>query len=204
MPWRSQTRAVLSSRRPWCVRCGGDCRLTRNRPGGSITSRKPLFEQAGGDAVRFQARRIDHHRIRVRALPRQRGKDSVEDADPASADEAVVGRLQRPVDGGRVAPRQPFADDVDDLRDHPPVIHPKARRAACSAEAASDGRNGLGMSEVGDRHRRFPTFGSLKHMARGNLFIGPELGQVASPRLSPQTCRPLMRAIASASGCPGR
>ena len=42
--------------------------------------------------------------------------------------------------GRRVAPHQARADDVDNARDHPPVVNPVARRAACWEEAAEGGR----------------------------------------------------------------
>jgi hypothetical protein len=70
----------------------------------------------------LEVRRIDHHRVRRRALARQDCKDPVEDADPAPADEAVVERLRRPVDCRRVQPHQPVPDHVNDPRNHPRII----------------------------------------------------------------------------------
>jgi hypothetical protein len=74
----------------------------------------PFFEQAGGGAVALQVRPVDHHGVRRRALPGQGCEDPVEDTNPAPADEAVVERLRRPADGGRVPPHQPAPDHVND------------------------------------------------------------------------------------------
>ena len=85
----------------------------------------PLFEQAGGGAVRFEMRRVDHDGVSRLAPAGQGGEDPVEDADPAPADEAVVERLRRSVDAWRVPPHQPAPDDMNNPRNHPPVINPR-------------------------------------------------------------------------------
>src|SRR5690606_16749367 len=84
---------------------------------------EPLFEQAGGRAVRFQMGRIDHQPIRLASVACETCEDTVEDAHPAPADKAVVERLVRAVLDGRVAPAQAIADDVDNAADDPLVVH---------------------------------------------------------------------------------
>jgi hypothetical protein len=67
---------------------------------------------------------VDQHHLSPEAFG-QRGKDTVEHAHAAPADEAVVDCLVRPVAFGGIAPHQPMLDDVDDARHDPPVIDPR-------------------------------------------------------------------------------
>jgi len=107
---RRKLRAISSSGRRDYARCGGE---------------QPLFEQAGGCAVGLQMRCINHHRVHCLARACQRGEDAIEDANPAPANEAIVERLRRPVDGRGIPPSQPTPDDMNDAADDPTVIDPR-------------------------------------------------------------------------------
>ena len=72
--------------------------------------------------MRLQMRRVDHDALRLRAFAREGREDSIEDAQLAPADEAVVERLVRPIGLGRILPLQTVADHVDNPADDPPVI----------------------------------------------------------------------------------
>ena len=120
--------------------------------------------------------RVDHHRVGRAAVGCQGGEDPVEHPDPAPADEAVVERLRRPVDGGRVPPHQPAPDDMDNAADHPAVINPRHPARLIRQERLQPGELVLGKPEVVVRHHKLPTFGSLNHISGrvGILFMGPE------------------------------
>ena len=74
--------------------------------------------------MRLQVRGIDHQPIRLAALGRQLGKDAVEHAQLAPADEAVVDRLVWPIGRRRIPSAQAVLQHEDDPRDHTPVINP--------------------------------------------------------------------------------
>jgi hypothetical protein len=69
-------------------------------------------------------RGIDEEPIGLAGFPGKDGKDAIEDAHPAPADEAVIERLMRAVFARRIAPAQAVFDDEDDAADNPVVIHP--------------------------------------------------------------------------------
>ena len=67
-------------------------------------------------------RGIDHDRASCLAHGGECGEDPVEDARLAPADEAVVERLRRAVDGRSIPPSQALPDDMDYPADDAPVI----------------------------------------------------------------------------------
>ena len=83
------------------------------------------MEEAGGGAMRLEMRGVDHQAIRTVAIARQFGKDPVEYAEPAPADEAVVDRLRRPVRRRHIAPSQAVADYEQDAAQHTPIVDPR-------------------------------------------------------------------------------
>jgi hypothetical protein len=75
--------------------------------------------------MRLEVRGIDHQPVGLAAVGRQLGKDAVEHAQAAPADEPVVDRLVRPIGRRRIPPTQAVLQDKDDPGDHPPVINPR-------------------------------------------------------------------------------
>lgn len=113
-PCRRRQHATSSSNHLSCARYVGE---------------QPLFEQAGGRPMRLQVRhidhRIDHQRIRPAALGGELGENAIEHAEPAPADEPVLDHLVRTILGRRIPPPQNVADDKDNPRNHPPIVHPR-------------------------------------------------------------------------------
>ena len=72
--------------------------------------------------MRLQVRRVDHQLAGLAVLRRKCGKDAVEHAEPAPADEAVVDCLVRTVVLQRVSPAQAVPDHEDDSVDDPAMI----------------------------------------------------------------------------------
>jgi hypothetical protein len=75
--------------------------------------------------MRLEVGRIDHQPVRLAFASGQPGEDAVEDPHAAPADEAVVQGFVRTVLGGRIAPAQAVADDVEDAADDTLVVHPR-------------------------------------------------------------------------------
>lgn len=75
--------------------------------------------------VRLYRRRIDQHLRRRSARRSQSLKDVLPDALVRPANEAVVERLARPVDQGRIHPAAACFQDMYDAADDPPVVHPR-------------------------------------------------------------------------------
>ncbi len=73
----------------------------------------------------LQVCRVDHQLAGLASLGAERGKDAIEHAQAAPADEAVVDRLVRPVVLGRIAPAQAVADYENNSADHPSIIDPR-------------------------------------------------------------------------------
>ena len=73
----------------------------------------------------LEVRGVDHELIGLAALGGELGKDPVEHAQAAPADEAVVDRLMRTIGGRRITPAQPVPDHEDDTADDPPIIDPR-------------------------------------------------------------------------------
>ena len=106
-------------RRKWRVTCCS-IRLSFDRYSG----KEPLFKQAGRRAMGFEVRRVDHEPVWFAALSRQGCENPVEHTHPATAHEAIIKRLVRPVRLGRVFPRQSVPDHINDPADNAPVINP--------------------------------------------------------------------------------
>src|ERR1700710_2928317 len=69
-------------------------------------------------------RGVDHQLVGLSTLGSQRGEDTVEDAQAAPSNEAVIDRLVRPIVCRRIAPAKAVADHEDDTADNPLVINP--------------------------------------------------------------------------------
>ncbi len=70
-------------------------------------------------------RGIDHQLIRLAALRSQCGKDLVEHAKPAPADEPVVDRLVRAILARRVSPAQSIPGHDDGPALDPTIVNPR-------------------------------------------------------------------------------
>lgn len=73
----------------------------------------------------IEVRGVDHQPVRLGPFACQFGKDPVEHAQTAPADEAVLDRLVWAIVLRRVTPAQSVADHEDDPRDHTPVVNPR-------------------------------------------------------------------------------
>jgi len=82
---------------------------------------KAPFLGGSPPAMPLQMRGVDHDGLGVLALARQRREDAIEDAEPASGDEAVVASCAA-YSLWRVLPVQAVLDHIDDPADHPPVV----------------------------------------------------------------------------------
>lgn len=72
--------------------------------------------------------RVDHQPVGITSVDRQLGEDSVEHAQAAPAENAVVDRPVRAIGGRPIAPARPFPDHEDDTADDPPIIDPRNAR----------------------------------------------------------------------------
>lgn len=74
--------------------------------------------------MRLQVGAVDQDRLPGRPRLRQLDEDPREDPHARPADEPVVERLRRAVDGGRILPVQAVLLDVDDPAQNPAIIDP--------------------------------------------------------------------------------
>lgn len=72
--------------------------------------------------MRFEMGGVDHQLLGTATLRGQFGQNTVEDAQPAPSDEAIVDGLVRTITGRSIPPAQPIADHEQDAAQHPPVV----------------------------------------------------------------------------------
>ena len=104
-------------------------------------------------------------------------KDAGEDAGLAPAHEAVVERLVWAILGWRVAPSQPVAQNVDDARDHTPVIDSLHPSGLVGQQRLEAGKLLLRKSEMMCGHHILLCLGdveSCQPYSRNTPFIDPE------------------------------
>lgn len=122
---------------------------------------EPLFEQAGGRAVGL-GRRIDHRTIRCVAVGRKFGENSVQHAEPAPADGAVLNRLVWSVSRRRVGPPQAVADHEQE-----PL---STRRSSTGGMPCDSGKNGsIRRIRAFESHSRSPTAAPSAPLNQGLL-----------------------------------
>ena len=99
--------------------------------------------------------------LRLGTLAREAREDSIEDAQSAPADEAVVERFVRPLGFGRILPLQAVADHVDNAADDPSIID--ARHAMRKREMRRNPRHLTLSQKEQANHRTAPLNGTLNH-----------------------------------------